>query len=189
MAQQTFKRKKVFINKEMQGRYIFKIFVIFMLSAVVFTLFLGLITSNTQTMVYDNYQLKLGSTPLILWKKVIVSNWLFIVVGGVILVVVSVYLTHRIAGPIFRFEKCINNMMAGNLNDKIYLRGKDEAKELSLMFNDFNLQLSEQIAAMRDISNEMESKLAAGDNVDMDEIKELNAKLNQMLSGYILMEK
>ncbi|NQU65422.1 MAG: hypothetical protein HQ517_14225 [SAR324 cluster bacterium] len=64
MAQQSYKRKKIFINKEMQGRYIFKIVLIFTLSAIAVTLFLVLITPDTQTMVYNNYQLKLGSIPL-----------------------------------------------------------------------------------------------------------------------------
>ena len=162
-----------------------------MISAVGFTLFLGLVTSNTQTMVYDNYQLKMGSTPLILWKKVIVSNWLFIVIGGVILVIVSVILTHRIAGPIFRFEKCFSNMLDGNLNDKIYLRGKDEAVELSLMFNDFNLQLSEKISSMLDITKAVEAQLTdeGEEAIDIAEIRKLNANLNEMLAGFILMEK
>ena len=82
-------------------------------------------------------------------------------------------------------------MLDGNLNDKIYLRGKDEAVELSLMFNDFNLQLSEKISSMLDITKAVEAQLTdeGEEAIDIAEIRKLNANLNEMLAGFILMEK
>ena len=150
-----YKRKKrnFLLNHELQGKFILKTFMIFILSAVGFTLFLGLITLNTQTMVYEGYQLKIGATPLILWKQMLYSNWIFIVLGGVVLIIVSTLLTHRIAGPLFRFEKCINNMMQGDLTDRIYLRDKDEGVQLSNKINAFNKNLSTKINRIRTISD------------------------------------
>ncbi len=154
------KKRNFLINYELQGKYIFKTFILFIICALLFTLFLGLITLNTQTMVYEGYQLKMGTTPMILWKQMIYGNWIFIVLGGIVLIVFSTLLTHRFAGPLYRFEKCLNKMIAGDLSDKIYLRGKDEGKQLSIKINEFNEKLSMKVKTMQTISKSIEAELA-----------------------------
>ena len=47
------KKRNFLLNQELQGKFIFKTFVIFILSAVGFTVFLALMTYNSQTMVYE----------------------------------------------------------------------------------------------------------------------------------------
>lgn len=58
-------------------------------------------------------------------------------------------LTHRIAGPLFRFEKALDSMLRGRLDDTIYLRSKDEGKDLALKLNSFNEQLSLAIKSLQ----------------------------------------
>ena len=200
---ETHQRKKrnFLLNQELQGKFIFKTFVIFILSAVAFTAFLALMTYNTQTMVYEGYQLKLGTTPLILWKQMIYGNWIFIVLGGIVLIVVSILLTHRIAGPLFRFEKCLNNMITGDLTDQLVLREKDEGKQLSNKINHFNNILSDRIRSMKAVVQKIEYKIEqlkkdsgmegsteAKDN-HVDEIEKLNSDLKEILSYFSTLDE
>lgn len=200
---ETHQRKKrnLLLNQELQGKFIFKTFVIFILSALAFTVFLALMTYNTQTIVYEGYQLKLGTTPLILWKQMIYGNWIFIVLGGIVLIGVSILLTHRIAGPLFRFEKCLDSMITGDLTDKLALREKDEGKQLSSKINHFNGILSEKISSMRTASQKIEQEImvlkknstmkastATSDN-GFDEIERLNADLKDILSAFSTLDK
>ncbi len=55
----------------------------------------------------------------------------------------SLLLSHRIAGPLYRFETTLDNMQQGRLDNIIQLRDKDEGKELARKINEFNAQLSQ----------------------------------------------
>ncbi len=47
----------------------------------------------------------------------------------------SIYLTHRLAGPLYRIEKSAKEMAEGNLALRIRLREKDELKDLAETLN------------------------------------------------------
>ncbi len=113
-------------------------------------------TSNTLSIVYDNYHLELGVTPGILFKKILSTQWLFIVFGGVLVVIVTLFLTHRIAGPFFRFEKSLDEMIDGDVSQKINLREKDEGKALAQKINAFNFVLSDKLSLIENFNSNIE---------------------------------
>jgi methyl-accepting chemotaxis protein len=47
----------------------------------------------------------------------------------------SVLLSHRVAGPLYRFEKSAEEVAAGNLTHKVFLRDRDELVEFRDAFN------------------------------------------------------
>ena len=50
--------------------------------------------------------------------------------------VFSIYLTHRVAGPLFRFEQTARELIRGNLALRIRLRKGDELHELAGLLNE-----------------------------------------------------
>jgi len=91
----------------------------------------------------------MGQTPVMLLKNALAANWLFLVTCGSLVVIAAIIGTHRIAGPLFRFEKTLDNMNKRNLSDTIHLRGKDEGKDLASKINDFNQALSLDLRAVK----------------------------------------
>ena len=142
---QKFKRRNYFIKKDFQGRIILGFFLFVIGSIILFTVILGMFSADSMTITYKNNNLELGQTPMMLMKNALAANWVFIVFGGSLLVLAAMLISHRIAGPQFRFEKALKNMIDGNLNDTIYLRAKDEGSELAEHINVFNSRLSEKI--------------------------------------------
>ena len=140
-----YKRRNYFINKELQGKYIFNYFLLVAVGSIIFSLIFSFFSSNSLTIVYDDYHLQLGSTPGILLNKMLSTQWVLIVVGGLITVIITLFLTHRVAGPFFRFQKCLDFMLNKDLCDKIFLRKKDEGKKLAQQINHFNAMLSSSL--------------------------------------------
>ena len=66
--QASYKRRNYFINKEFQGRYIFNYFLLVTIGSLLFIGVFSFFSSNTLSIVYDNYHLQLGVTPGILFK-------------------------------------------------------------------------------------------------------------------------
>ncbi len=151
-----FYKRQYFINKELQGRYIFKYFLLFGFGSILFTLTISFFSSNTLSIVYDDYRLQLGTTPGILMDKILSTQWVLIVIGGIVMVVITMMLTHRIAGPFFRYEKTLNEMIGKNLSYEIFLRKNDEGKELGIHINTFNQMLSSDLHRLVNNCNQIE---------------------------------
>ena len=149
----TYKRRNFFIKKGLQGKYAFSYFIFVMIGVIFFTFIFSMLSMNTLSIVYDDYDLQIGTTPLILLGKILASQWIFMVVFAMLFVVIiSILFTHRIAGPMYRFEQAFNAMINGNIGYRIKLRKKDEGKELADKINRFNDMLSEKLKATNRIS-------------------------------------
>lgn len=64
--------------------------------------------------------------------------------------ILSILITHTIAGPVYRLEKVAAEIGQGNLSIVTRLRPKDELKELADAFNDMTEGLVDRIQAVRD---------------------------------------
>ena len=167
MNTQKFKRRNYFINKEFQGKTIFNYFLLVLAGSILFSLIFSFFSSNTLSIVYDDYHLKLGTTPEILMDKIFSTQWIFIMVGGAFVILITLFLTHRVAGPFYRFEKSLDEMLGKDISGKITLRKKDEGKELADKINRFNIILSDDLDRLAQLNKEsaaLASDMEKGDD-------------------------
>ena len=86
-----------------------------------------------------------------------------------ILGVVSIFVTHTIAGPVYRFKKDLAEICAGNLDITFRLRKRDDLKDLA---ESLNMVIAELRTCVNTIQEDQESRAAciadleslAGDN-------------------------
>lgn len=145
MTKTNYKRRKFFIKKNFQGKLILGYVLFMVVGCLVVTIFLVLLSADSMTMVHQSTDLQVGQASFMLVKHLVSAHWISIIVGSAFAVVLAMFITHRLAGPIFRLERAVGNMISGQLNDVIYLREKDEGKELAAKLNQFNRGLSEDI--------------------------------------------
>ena len=182
-SKKQYKRRHYFIDKEFQGRYILNYFLLVALGSVFFIGIFSFFSSNTLSIVYDNYHLQLGLTPGILLRKILYTQWFFIVLGGGFIIMITLFLTHRIAGPFFRFEKALDEMAEGNISNEIILREKDQGRELAEKINDFNRILADKLSIMADRNSNIASASGQIEKALKDshtDIEKLNALLNEI---------
>lgn len=144
-----YKRRNFFIKKDMQGKYILGYFLFVMGGCLFFIALLTFFSSESLTITYRGNNLQFGNTPLMLLRQILTANWFFLVIGGTVVVIIAMLMTHRIAGPMFRLERALDNMLDRNLNDTIFLRSKDEGKEIANKINRFNAELSSDLHAIQ----------------------------------------
>lgn len=188
MSTKRIRRRNYFINKEFQGKSIFQYFLLVLAGSVLFSVIFSLFSSSTLSIVYDNYHLKLGTTPGILLDRIFSTQWLFIVVGGVIVAVITLFLTHRVAGPFYRFEKSLDAMIEGDISGKIHLRKKDEGKIIAQKLNDFNAMIAGRLAALESLNQEVDA-LAEGvssqaDKAAADRIREKCRRMDALINEF-----
>ncbi len=199
-----YKRKIYFINKELQGKMIFQYFILLALGSILFIGIFSIFSSSTLSIVYEDYQLQLGTTPGILFRKILSTQWLFIVLGGLAICMITLRLSHRVAGPFYRFEKMLDEMINKDLSTPVILREKDEGKELAKKINTFNSVLSKDFSLLYEYNSQIGVSVRQLTAVlektsvvaDSKEIKSLVESIKQgqngaenLLNGYVIEEE
>lgn len=76
-------------------------------------------------------QSRISGTVLYLHKRV----WLGLFIVAVISSVHAIFSSHRVVGPVYRFERMVEDLLAGNYGKRIKIRKKDEFKEMEILLN------------------------------------------------------
>ena len=74
---------------------------------------------------------------------------------GIFLIIVqiallTIFFSHKLAGPLYRFEKVCHSLIEGNYTEGVYLRKGDEMQNLAVLFNDMLKLTRERLRALRD---------------------------------------
>jgi len=145
-AGQTYQRKNYFIKKEFQFKFILK-FCLLMLAGIILSTFLVFIFSqNTLTSSFNNSQLVIENTGQAILPTIIITNLITLAIITLAAIFIILFISHRIAGPMFRFEKDIRQIAKGDLRVRINLRQKDQFSEMAKAFNEMSSNMHEKVA-------------------------------------------
>jgi nitrogen fixation/metabolism regulation signal transduction histidine kinase len=95
------------------------------------------------------------------YRKAVLESLMWIFGIGILIIVVqiallTIFFSHKLAGPIYRFEKMCHTLIEGTYTDKIYLRRGDEMQNLAQLFNEVIRTADERLTALRDAKTEEE---------------------------------
>jgi methyl-accepting chemotaxis protein len=132
----SYARKQYFIKKRLQTRFIWTILLIILLVFVIIAcnlFFFSLYLKNEiepEQVSAANEIIKVIKTSLL--DKIIMLG----VVNIFIIVIISLFFSHQIAGPIYKIEITLKKIRAGNLAQKFFFRKTDNLDELADELNE-----------------------------------------------------
>jgi hypothetical protein len=136
------KRRRVqyLVNKRMQLAFTAR----FLVVTVLFALFIGFLVYVTIWPVASEFVPK--NLISVVKHQVFVRTILFLVPAMFVIIAFSVVISHRVAGPLYRIERTIDEVVRGEDVEQIRLRKKDdpELKNLASRINSL-------IAVIRDL--------------------------------------
>ena len=125
-----FKRKIILIDRKMQLKYAFMIggVLIAMLLLVEYHTYLTI-----QSILPNILSSAIGKQVRQIHLWLIINSFIY----TALVAVVSVYISHKIAGPVFKLKKQIREIIdSGDTNKKIFLRKGDELNDLAAVINE-----------------------------------------------------
>lgn len=144
-----FRRRNYFINKKFQTDFSIKFLVIIVIEAIMaLGLFLYL-SKGTLTTGYIGSELKISRTYDFFLPMLLLSNIIIVGITGIIGIAVLIFMSHRIAGPMFRFEKVLDEISKGDLTYKFKLRQGDQFKELEKRINELTDMLDSKAGNLK----------------------------------------
>ncbi len=182
--EQRYKRRNYFIKKEFQAKFILKFCLILLGGIVLSTGLLLAFSRDTLTTSFDHSRLVVENTGLALLPSIIYTNLITLGLITLAAIVVTLFASHKIAGPMFRIEKELKSIGAGKLDRQISFRQNDQAVEIAESLNEMTKKLHEKVLGLR---SETEQILeSAGDDPPGEIISRLKELLKKFDSKFKL---
>jgi len=156
------KRRKFYINKTFQRDFIIRFCILVALGAIVSTLIIYSMASSTVTTSFENSKLTIKSTADYILPAVLLASAVVIVLVGIATVAITLFTSHKIAGPLYRIEKDVEEVASGKLNMNFHLRKGDEIKPLAESLHIMTASLREKILKIKKELGELEKECKTG---------------------------
>jgi methyl-accepting chemotaxis protein len=173
------KRRQYFVQKGFQSKFILKFCLILLIGIILSTVFLFLFSENTLTSSFEQSRLVIKNTATAILPNVFLSHLIAFVLIILLTIAVTLLVSHKLAGPLFRFQKELNEIGNGDLSKVIKIREKDQFKAVADSLNQMRGNMQKKII---DIKLEVEQIIESmsGQEIPPDIIKRLE-HLNQMI--------
>jgi nitrogen fixation/metabolism regulation signal transduction histidine kinase len=105
------------------------------------------------------------------FRKALIVSLLWVFGIGVFIVIIetvllTIYFSHRVAGPVYRFEKTFKAVIEGDYTESIHLRRGDELQNLATLINKAVSMSAQRLRALRDAQGD-EAKTEVVDTIKL----------------------
>ena len=145
----TYKRRQYFIKKEFQFRFILRFCLLILIGGMLSTGLILYFSQGNLTSLFSNSRLVVTDTAMFILPAVLYTNLVTIAIISLSMIAVTLFVSHKIAGPLFRLEKDINVIAEGNLTYTVNLRKGDQLRELSVDINHMTTSLNNKITKIQ----------------------------------------
>ncbi len=170
----AYKKRKVhFIKKDFQFRFILKFCLIILAGVTISTGALFFFSSGTLTSSFQDSRLVIKSTSLAILPIVLYTNLITLGMITLASIAITLIVSHRLFGPLYRFEMDLKEIGAGNLLKQIHLRKEDQLKDCVACVNTMTTGLHRKVSDIRGEADQV-IKSASREKVPEEIIEELN---------------
>ncbi len=172
------RRRNYFIKKRFQANFIIKFCALVAIGSIISGTIIYLMSKAALTTTFENSRLAIKSTADYILPAVLLSSSVVIVFIGLAAIIITLFASHKIAGPLYRMEKDIQEVAAGNLKKRFNLRKSDELKALDKSLDDMTLAIRQDIDKAKRGIAELES------TAQSEEAKEKLKKLKNIIAKF-----
>ena len=136
MSNNPNKRRIIFINKAFQGRFILNVLLLILLSGFCSAMLIYWITGGDLQAESQTAHENINNALDHLGISLILGNLTAMLIVGMLTVFMVLYASHKIAGPLYRFEKLCEQIGDGQLDGISRLREGDQLQDMGKAFDD-----------------------------------------------------
>lgn len=171
-------RKNYFVKKRFQMNFLLRFLVLLVLESVLIAGLFMYVSTNTLTTGYMDYTLKIERTANFFFIPFLLITAIVVVGIGITGMVMFILLSHRIAGPLYRFEKILGQIEEGDLTTRVSLRKTDQLMALKESLNTFIDSLDGRMGKIRGILEE--TKVLLSKKEDPQTLPRLEAAIGRL---------
>lgn len=182
-------KRNIFIKKRFQADFAWKFLVLIVLESLLAIGLFVYLSKGTIITGFTGSEVIVAKTGEYFLPTLLLTNLVVIGLTAVSGFVVMLLVSHKIAGPLWRFERSLEETSSGDLTNRFNLRTDDQMHELASRMNEFNSRMDEAVSeiqrglkelteGLRDIEKEL-----VGDSIDNKKLGELLTRATTKLEG------
>ena len=175
------KRKHYFIDKDFQTRFIVKFCLFVAVTGGVIILALYALTGKATTVSFVNSRVVVQTATDFLFPLLIQTFVVSMIVVGLATVIATLFISHRIAGPVYRFKKVLSSLGEGDFSLGCKIRPTDSMQDVAMAFSTMLVNVRKTFDYVDKDLAKLKEKVAAG---NMPEIKKSVSELDKALHRF-----
>jgi len=189
MAKRGYKRRQYFIDRKFQSDYIIKFCALVVLGGLLTIGLLYLLAMRSTTVSIVDSRVVVRSTADYLLPLLIQTVAVVTVMLAIAVMLLAVFLSHKIAGPLYRFQKEMKNLENGDFTTEFRIRKMDQLQDLAENFNQMIKKTREELTQLKTnfvslkekIDGISEQELAENKRHALSEMKRISQELNRII--------
>jgi len=190
--EKRIKRHIYFIEKSFQARFILKFCGLIGLGGVLTTGLLYLWAKGATTVSIVNSRVIVTTTadfilPLLIQTVIIVT-----ILIAIATIAVTLFVSHKIAGPLYRFKRIMEAMGEGDFLNQVKIRKGDQLQDLAKIFDDMIVKNRLKIKALKadlgifneKLSDISESEISENKKAYLKELKNISQEIDQTINFF-----
>ncbi|MBF0123665.1 MAG: methyl-accepting chemotaxis protein [Candidatus Omnitrophica bacterium] len=173
-AARTYKRQNYFIDRKFQTRFILKFSALVAMGAGATMLLLYFLSQNSTTVAFIKARVSVMTTADFLFPLLLQTVAIVTVFVGLAAVGVTLFVSHKIAGPLFRFKQTFRELSLGNFSNQVKLRKDDQLAEVATDFNEMITSVRTQVIAANEALNVIQEQIHSIGEANVAEAKRKN---------------
>lgn len=177
----AYKRRNYFIDKKFQLDFVFKFCLIVIAASILIGGVMFNLSRNSTTVAIADTKVVVKRTADFILPLAVQTIIIVTVFSALAVLALTVLMSHRIAGPLYRMRKEIDGLKGGDLCRNFTIRTKDQLQELARSLNDMGAALKQRQADIKEKAQNLRNYLRQRDIViSAQEKKELESLLAEM---------
>lgn len=178
MQTNVCERRRVHLVKmQFQRGFIIKFCAVLVFSSLLLSAVIYGLSASTLNTVFQSSQLSVKSAADFLLPVLLLSCLIAIIASAIPTIILTLFVSYHIAGPLYRMERDIAQVKEGNLGVSFHLRNKDQLQQLAGSLNLMLKSIRDTfIGVNREIAGITVSGLPAKDQEKIENIRSLLKK-------------
>lgn len=160
-----FRRRHYFIKKRFQIDFSIKFLILIIIESLLAIGLFIYLSRGTVTTGFLGSEFKIARTSDFFLPTLFISNLIIIGITGIIGITVLILMSHKIAGPLYRFEKILSDIGSGDLTQRFRLRDRDQLEDLSDRITEITDTMDRKIGHVKVRADEISSVLGEIESV------------------------
>lgn len=177
------KRRIYFIEKKFQTKFILNFCLLVVLGGLLTIGILYCLAMHSTTVSIVNSRVVVRSTADFLLPVLIQTVLIVTVLIGFAAIVTTLFVSHKIAGPLYRCKSVISTLSRGDFSNDFKIRRFDQLKDLADSLNNMIKQIREKISQLKSNFISLKNELENIDERDVSEGKRQGLIKAKRLTG------
>ena len=177
--QRNHKRRVYLIDKKFQGKFILKFSLIVIMGSLIMMAILYAAGRYSTTVVIADSRVRVSTTADFLLPILFQTVFVVTVFVGFLTILLTLFFSHKVAGPIYRFRKVLETLKNGDFSSSFSIRQHDQFHGLTDDFNSMIQSIRDRINILKAGIARLKDKKA---NITDQDIEELQKDINYFKS-------